>query len=331
MAQFILKLLTPTLDNDGLRFLETTISEFYSQTEEQKVAGEFHNQRHSFCYSFNEKLNLHQNTQKELSFSMLRNVWVDNVLTINPFASAIHDGSQLLLIDKFNNHHFFTVKSINYKLNKENITYEISCQDSFTYQMIRQGDGYSIDNSIDSSDFIGAKSIDWWVLKKIKPECHIPHQYVPLFQGVYRDSFGYIRVFNKGETISNVDKILKQPYDENEFAEYYEKLPFSGSGNASSIIISLADLIGMNIHVEERLNDSGTISRYFWFEPKKKEETSDLKYSPDTTIQSFDFSHVGDSLTTVLNVDANVRNEDNYVSLLPDIPAFFKRLFESTT
>ena len=183
MAQFILKLLTPTLSDGRLRYLETTISEFYNQVEEHNLSQlnsmktqeeVFTNRKHSFCYSFNEKLSIHTNSQKELSFSMLRNVWVDNVLTINPFASAIHTGSQLLLIDKFNNQHFFTVKNIKYQLKKDNITYEISCQDSFTYQTIRQADGYSISNDISSTDFIGAKTVDWWVLKRIKPDCHIP-------------------------------------------------------------------------------------------------------------------------------------------------------------
>ena len=333
MAQFILKLLTPSIKNnlEGFKYLETTISEFYNQIDEyQSNINNFSNRKHTFCYSFNEKLSIHKNAQKELSFSMTRYVWVDNVLEENPFVSVIHAGSQLLLIDKFDNRHLFTVKDIKYKLSKDNITYEVSCQDSFTYQLIRQQDGYAIDNSIDSENFIGAKSLDWWVLKKIKPECHISYEYVPLFNGVYENTNGEIKTFSEKVKPHNVKKILKPLYLESEYAEYYEKIPFSGSGSASSVLISLGDTIGMQLNTAENISEQGDVIRFFWFEPQKKEEVSGLKYSPNTNIQSFDFSHSGDSLTTILNVEANQLNDNEYVSLIPDIPQFFKTLFKTS-
>jgi hypothetical protein len=47
-----------------------------------------------------------------LSFSMLDYVWVDDIYDKNPFVNKIHIGTQLLLIDTYDNEHFFTVKNI---------------------------------------------------------------------------------------------------------------------------------------------------------------------------------------------------------------------------
>jgi hypothetical protein len=86
---------------------------------------------------------------------------LDDEFTTNPFIAKISVGTQLLLIDKYDNEYFFTIKDIKYSLQNSNIIYQYSCQDSFTYQHIRQNSGYSIANNMESADFIGAKTIDW--------------------------------------------------------------------------------------------------------------------------------------------------------------------------
>lgn len=339
MASFILKLLTPTVSN-GFSFLESTISEFYSQEDEYNNTNEntIENRHRSFCYTFNEKLSLHKNAQKELSFSMLKNIWLGDSLETNPFVNTIHNGSQLLLIDKYGNEMFFTVKNIDYVLGSQNITYNVSCQDSFTYQTIRQNDGYTIENDIDSEDFIGAKTIDWWVVNKIKPECHLTYTYVPLFQGLYLDKIGNLKPFFVDQTLTDVDKVIKPAYSKEKYPQYYETFPFAVSGsNASAALISLGQEIGLMLNIKEHnikdvnINEivrTSFFNRYFWFEPEKHEETADLRYSPNDSIQSFSFSHAGDSLTTVLNVEANTIN-DEIITLLPDVPLFFNDLLIS--
>lgn len=54
----------------------------------------------------------------------------------------------------------FTVTSITYNFKENNTIYNISCQDTFTYQTARENDGYSIINDPSSTDFIGARTID---------------------------------------------------------------------------------------------------------------------------------------------------------------------------
>lgn len=326
MAQFKIFLLTPILSRDKstINFLKTSISEFYTQNT---ISEAFTNQ-YSYCYTFNEKLKKHTNGQKELTFSMLRKVWLDNTWTTNPFVSNIHNGTQLLLIDKYNNEIIFTVKNINYNLGQDNITYDFTCQDSFTYQAIRQNDGYTIDNNADSEEFVGAKSIDWWVVNRIQPECHLGYEYIPLEKGLYLKTNGELITFSEDDSLTEVDKIIKPCFSMDKYPEYHEKIPFSVSGsNCSAALISLGEETGMMLNFKEHSNNSSSFSRYFWFEPTKNESVSNLEYSPYSSTQSFGFSQAGDSLTTVLNVESNTIDEE-IISLIPNIPLFFTMLFQ---
>ena len=179
----------------------------------------------------------------------------------------MHNGVQLLLEDKYNNQMVFTIKNINYKLGSSNITYDISCQDSFSYQTIRLNDGYTIDNANDSEEFIGAKSIDWWVVNKIQPECYLRYQYIPLFQGLCLTKNGSslkLQTFFEDNNLSNVVKIIKPVYDSLKYQEYYETIPFSVSGsNCSAALIALGEELGMMLNYAERVEDNGTFITYF--------------------------------------------------------------------
>lgn len=333
---FIIKLLTPTSSNSKrISFLETTISEFYSQEEAYSTnQNNFSNRKETYCYTFNEHFAMHTNGQKELSFSMLKNIWLDDKETVNPFLSSLHNGTQLLLIDKYNNEYFFTIKDIKFTFKDKNLIYEFSCQDSFTYQLIRQNDGYTIENNSDSEDFIGAKNIDWWVYNKISYDCYIGYTYVPLFQGLYLDKNYNLHTYLENSELNNVEKIIKPIYDSKQYPDYYEAIPFSLSGsNASAALISLGENLGLNLNFKEnniRKNNKRTtkFERFFWFEPAKNEELSGLKYSPYTSISSFGLNYTGDSLTTVLNVESTQLG-DELITLIPEVPLFFRTLFNS--
>ena len=109
MSSFKIKLLTPIEATNGSQFLETTISEFYSQILQNKDTSDIFDKKNSFSYTFDEKISIHKNGQKELSFSMLKNNWLLDTWEVNPFVNNIHNGTQLLLIDKYENETMFTV------------------------------------------------------------------------------------------------------------------------------------------------------------------------------------------------------------------------------
>lgn len=348
MAQFKLNLLTSIINSTGdvVKYLETPISEFYDQLEVAQSKQKYNldsrngwsNRKHVYCYTFDENVSFHTNGQKELSFSMLRDIWLDNELTINPFVSKIKNGSQILLIDKYDNEYMFTVKDIKHTLNSNNVTYQYSCEDTFNYQHIRQHSGYSIENNATEEDFIGSKTVDWWVVNKIKKDCHISYEYVPFSKGIYQSKQNNnLTVFDAYSSLNNVLKIIKPIYTQQEYPELYEKIPFSISGsNAAAALISLAEELDLMLNYrEQNIRDkdgkrTNLFIRYFWFEPKHNEKTANLKYSPQVNIQSFDFSHNGAALTTILNVEAT-EFEDESVTLIPSIPPFFSTLFMSNT
>lgn len=349
MAYFKLQLLTPIYNANVskkyvAKFLASTISEFYSQTESVKnnanfdsgfVSSEWEqaaikNQKHTFCFTFDEKLEIHSNASKSLSFSMLRKVLINNEYIENPFFASIHNGSLLLLTDKYDNEYLFTVKNIDVSLTEINIQYNITCEDSFSYQLTRQNDGYTLENDSESEDFIGARNIDSWIVNYIIPDCHISYRYLSLAEGLYLDTKGITHIYTNDNSINDCKKILKIPYPKADYEDYYNAFVFSAdNSNALNALITLAEKIDFNIKTCEHHNSNeNEYDLYFWVEPTKKEEVSGLRYSPNTDIQDFSFSHNGESLTTVLNVQSNEISDDEIVSLFPNITPFFTQLFQ---
>ena len=286
------------------KYLANLISEFTSQVSTKTISGDnrehfIYNTNNSFCYTYDEQLSLHQNSQKELTFKMDFRVYRDDRLEDNPYAQNLIIGSQLLLEDAYGQQHLFTVKNINIELSNVNTVCTYSCQDSFTFQLSKQNDGYEITNDIEDEDFIGAHTIDWWVQKKIVPECFIYYQYIPLAEKGYTDDY------------------------------YKQTIPFSGSGTADSILISLGETLDLNLHVYEHFDETdGALIQQFWFEPSKNPEVSGLSYSPYANLQNLSLTHNGDSLTSVLNVYGGTFGDER-ITLLPTIPMLFKKVFAS--
>lgn len=189
MAYFKLILMKPIHANqlDNSKYLLNTISEFYSQDQEEENNKEnlYLNSKFSFCYTYNEKFSIHKHCQKELTFSMNEQILYNDMWITNPFAPQMMIGTKLCLEDKYGDQHLFTVKDISYDIKENNKIFNITCQDSFSYQMSRQNEGYEITNDSSSDNFIGAKTIDWWIYFKIHKDCYIPYTYLPLNVGLY--------------------------------------------------------------------------------------------------------------------------------------------------
>lgn len=268
-------------------------------------------QDQSFTYTSNEKFQIHQNSQRSLTFTMYRNVIRADRIEINPFINYLFIGAQLLLVDKYDNHHLMTVSKISYQFNELNTEFSYECQDSFSYQLSRQNTGYEIENSADGdvSDFIGAQTLDWWVLCKIHPECKISYQ--------------YLKLDDENTTIK------KQSYTDMQYKDYHRTVPFSGSGTANSVLIALGELYGLQLNVYERMNfNTGVCLKYYWFAPMKSLRPTGLKYSPYGDLQSFTLEHSGNSFASVLNIQNNTIGEE-IITAIPSVPNFFRQWFET--
>lgn len=332
MAQFKISLLTFASPKG---FIGATLSDYKSESQ-------------NICYTYNEKYSQHQNAQKELTFSMDRQLLMHDEWMKNPFASAIHVGSIIELIDRFDNTVLFIVKSIKYNFKEHNLTYDYTCQDAFSYQYSRQQSGYTINNDASSEDFIGPKTVDWWVIKKIVPECRIKYNYIPLSVGLYQEKntnrvFKFTKDDNPFATVemtaaelqgTNLPadtkanrKIIKEPFLD---PEYQTTITFSCSGSsANAALISLGENLDLMITTfESKRKENNEYYQYFWFEPKQNPDVSGLKYSPKTDIANFDLTLSGDNLTTVLNVDSHSVGDD-LITLIPTVPSLFTNFFNS--
>lgn len=281
-------------------------------------------QNQSFTYTSNEKFQIHQNSQRTLTFTMYRNVIRADRIEVNPFINYLFVGAQLLLVDKYDNHHLMTVSKISYQFNELNTEFSYECQDSFSYQLSRQNAGYEIENNTDGdiNNFIGAKSLDWWVLCKIHPDCKISYQYLKL----------------------DDSRSFKQTYIGDQYADYHRTVPFSGSGTANSVLIALGELFGLQLQVYERVDinpkttneqsevidnpNYGLCEKYYWFAPTKSLRPTGLKYSPYGDLQSFTLEHTGNSFASVLNVQSNTIGEE-IITMFPSVPNFFRQWFET--
>lgn len=342
MAKFKIQFLVlhSNTTNSSLHYLAQTISEFnnfYASDANDPYAFSL-NQKNTFCYTYNEKLSLHKNAQKDFTFSMDRYIFRDDRREENPFVHNLSVGSQLLLTDKNSNQYLFSISKISYDFKENNLIFNYTCQDTFTFQLTRQNSGYSIENNPEDEDYLGAHNVDWWVKNKIHPECHIAYKYLSLAEGLYQKDNNVVTTeINSG--INETIKIIKFPlqikeyvndYFNTTFTGYYSTIPFSASGTADSVLISLGEEVGLILNTREYFNEStGEMQCYYWFEPEKSDKISGLKYSPYSDIQNFGLSHDGTSLSTVLNVEPTTIGEE-LITLFPSMPTFFQQWILST-
>ena len=174
MAKFKLSLIVPNNDsafeeestsfstpvNPDETYLASVITDFTDQQTSHNAKNEPFKQKTPLAHTYNEKISIHKNGQQELSFSVDDKIMLDNEWVENPFARVLRTGVQIELQDKFNNRKLFTVNKIQLTFNPVSIVYNITCQDSFTYQLSRQNSGYVLKNDENDIDFIGALDID---------------------------------------------------------------------------------------------------------------------------------------------------------------------------
>ena len=331
LAESSVDILSSAADSQRVYYLANTISEFYSPVPKADNIYYVKPQTNTYCYSYDESLSLHTNGQKELTFKLNDQIIYQDQLIRNPFTISIVVGSQLLLTDKNHQQYLFTVKSINTSFEKNNLVYEYSCQDSFSYQLSRQNSGYTINNDSSSETFIGAKSVDWWI-EKICKECNIHYVYLPLQLGLYQNKNGAIHTYSA--PVKDLDVVIKPYYKQIDYPDFFTQFPFSiSSSTANAAIIAAAETVGLQVQTYEKVysdeDDHLYILRYFWLKPLKDNVRgiTGCRYSPNRDVQDFSLSFSGDNLSSILNIQSRTRDNKELVSLLPTVSPFFASLF----
>ena len=317
--EFQIYLLTPQTRRNSVYYTKDLMTDFVSQTEQQP----------HYSYTYNETYKESENSKKSLTFTMTKRVFLNGDWVDNPFVAAAQPNSQILLVDRYGNETIFVITEISYSFSSINVTYSYTCEDFFSYSTTRQNDGYVIENDPESDEFIGSRTLDWWAYK-IRKDCNIRYEYIPMREAVYADRAGEI---HHSLDVENCKHLIKNAYDEANFKDYYTQTIFSCSGSsANAALVDLTGRLDMQVRVYEHLKatkDGDQLVGYFWFEPKKNDlRDSGLVYSPSTSIQSFGLTHSSKSLTSILNVQGPTYN-DELVTLIPDVTPFFFRYFES--
>ena len=236
--EFQIYLLTPQTRRNSVYYTKDLMTDFVSQTEQQP----------HYSYTYNETYKESENSKKSLTFTMTKRVFLNGDWVDNPFVAAAQPNSQILLVDRYGNETIFVITDISYSFSSINVTYSYTCEDFFSYSTIRQNDGYVIENDPESDEFIGSRTLDWWAYK-IRHDCNIRYEYIPMREAVYADRKGEI---HHSLDIENCKHLIKNAYDETNFKDYYTQTIFSCSGSsANAALVDLASRLDMHVRVYE--------------------------------------------------------------------------------
>ena len=80
-------------------------------------------------------------------------------------------------------------------------------------------------------------------------------------EGLYESLDGTYKVFNYGDNLSNVKRIIKEAYSYDKDKDLYETIPFSCSGaNANAALISLGQALDLQLKTFEYASERQKIA-----------------------------------------------------------------------
>ena len=99
--------------------------------------------------TYDENINWKENSKASLSFKIIKRVQGK----LNPYFAYITNGQDLQLF--YDNKYFeFVITNITPKFYKENVEYQVECEDAFSFYLSRNNIGYNYKDEEDSTDLI---------------------------------------------------------------------------------------------------------------------------------------------------------------------------------
>ena len=161
--------------------------------------------------------------------------------------------------------------------------------DQFSTELSKRNIGYSLNDNIDATNYIGAMTLDAWA-RRIIADCKITWSY------------------------TDVDTLTSDIIRFNNESSYNEIKSFSVSdSNAFDALKSLAEFYGMDIKVNGQ-------SHSFGFIPLKNPLDKGNRLSPLLNLSSFNLTTDSQSMLTVMNVKGIEMPNGDYLTLLSSIP-----------
>ena len=268
----------------------TKVTEPFSKYSEAK--------RFSHFGTYDENITWKENSQATLTFKILRQVHS----TINPFFQFITNGRELQL-EYRNKYYEFVITSVVPKFYKENLEYEVTCQDAFSYFLAKNNVGANYADDEDATIFK-------WTGKTIGELARSI-----LEQSGYKNKWGIDPNLGKTMGVPNFPATI---YGFNTREENIATLELEGS-NTLNGLIELATLFNARIEVIYPKNPNE--QRVIYFRNKNVAHNSYVVLDKNVNLNDLGLSNTSEEFCTVLHVSGGTDANENIVSLVQPMPA----------
>ena len=257
--------------------------------------------RFSHFGTYDENITWKENSQATLTFKILRQVHS----TINPFFQFITNGRELQL-EYRNKFYEFVITSVVPKFYKENLEYEVTCQDAFSYFLAKNNVGANYADDEKATVFK-------WTGKTIGELARSI-----LDQSGYKNKWVIDPNLGKGSGVPNFPATI---YGFNTTRENTATLELEGS-NTLNGLIELATLFNARVEVvyPKNLNEP----RVIYFRNKSVAHNSYVVLDKNVNLNDLGLSNTSEEFCTVLHVSGGVDANENIVSLVQPMPAATK-------
>ena len=122
--------------------------------------------------TYDEQFTINNYGQFSLTFNMARYVHVGSEKIENLTAHNIKHGTLIQLVDRYQDVYIGVVTNISYTFSSDNIVMNFTVADQFSTELSKRNIGYSLNDNIDATNYIGAMTLDAWA-RRIIADCKI--------------------------------------------------------------------------------------------------------------------------------------------------------------
>lgn len=281
-----------------------TISLIINKWESSKVARslqtltQFKDGQSSLFSTFNEQIDIKENDYGNLSFSIMRNVEG----RLNPFFRYIVFGRELQLYYD-NKYYYFVITNISPVFTENNIQYNVSCQDSFSYYLSKNNVEANYKDEEDAITFEWSGKNIRQLADKILNMSNLPDWQIDKNLEAFLNGY------------SNFPSSLYGVYDV--LRSTTSTLELEGS-NTYNGLVEIANLFNAVIEVDypSNPNDKRTIN----FRNRNHPRNSLIKLRPSVNLNALNLSQQAEDFCTVLHVSGAEDANEELVSIIGDIP-----------
>ena len=263
-----------------------------------QILTQFKNGQSSLFSTFNEQIDIKENDYGTLSFSIMRNVEGK----LNPFFRYIVFGRELQLYYD-NKYYYFVITNISPIFTENNIQYNVSCQDSFSYYLSKNNVEASYKDEEDAMTFEWSGKNIRQLADKILNMSNLPDWQIDKNLEAFLNGY------------SNFPSSLYGVYDV--LRSTTSTLELEGS-NTYNGLVEIANLFNAVIEVDypSNPNDKRTIN----FRNRSHPRNSLIKLRPSVNLNALNLSQQAEDFCTVLHVSGAEDANEELVSIISDIP-----------